>query len=712
MTSPVKQRLRIGGTIVSARTNVLLNRAIHVSEYKPSSFGDEVWDLSPAIQDRHSAGQALHWKRFPEVLRKACKIYVFALVNVVEDAPRLPFSRSHFPHIKTIWGELGPLLTFCNWLEGQGITGFDRVTVADLNRYLAYVTEKEDASSGWKRMALLAVQRLQVYREVLPPDCRLPGERIWGGASAAELAEAETPWHGWNKTPRISPHVMETLLSAALLVIDTVAADVVPVANRILAMRSLAHQVAPDIRRENVRDVNQGVANQQQLLALLKALRAAGQHLPGIREGGAKKVDLCGLAVAGWMNHSRIARMPSTHLMLEESGLPIKVGLFSVEKFSSYEATPWRGDALSAQQVVDLLRHITAACFIVIVYLSGIRTGEALNLQRGCISRDEKLGLTFLAGQQLKTRDDRRRERSRHTIPWVVTEETAAAVGILEQLTTGTLLFPGADFRSEERFVRASSRTRTIGSISSDIARFIKWFNDEIAQTVHHPVIANDPLGKITGRRFRRTLAWHIVRRPGGTVAGAKQYGHLRTQLTQGYAGQADAGFTDEITIEEFLLRAETIHEDSERLNQGEHVSGPAADEYRDRVSAGAKFAGLAVPSRAVAEKALANRALEVHHGALLTCVYRAESAACRSDDNSSADTGGPTWRHCRLNCVNAARTDRDIANVRKHIQELQRDLSLPGMPGPLKDRIAFRLGEHRRFLEEHDRSKPNGGKA
>jgi len=293
MTSPVKQPLQIGGTIVSAGTNVLLNRTIHVSDYKPSSFGDQVWDLSPAIQDRHSAGQALHWNRFPEVLRKACKIYVFALVNVVEDAPRLPFSRSHFPHIKTIWCELGPLLAFCNWLEGQGITGFDQVTVADLNRYLAYVTEKEDASSNWKRTALLAVQRLQVYREVLPPDCRLPGERIWGGASAAELAEAETPWHGWNKTPRISPHVMETLLSAALMVIDTVAADVVPVANRILAMRSLAHQVAPDIRRENVRDVNQGVANQQQLRAILKALRAAGQHLPGIREGGAKKVDLC-----------------------------------------------------------------------------------------------------------------------------------------------------------------------------------------------------------------------------------------------------------------------------------------------------------------------------------------------------------------------------------------------------------------------------------
>jgi integrase len=712
MTTPVRQRIRIGGTVVGAKTNVLLNRTIYVEDGNVSGFGDQVWDLSPAIEDRHSAGQALHWNRFPDAFREACKIYVFALVNVVEDAPRLPFSRSDFPHIKTIWGEMGPLFIFCKWLEEENISGFDQVTVPDLNRYLSYVTEKEGASSSWKRVALLAVQRLQVYREVLPPECRLPSERIWGGESAAELAQAETPWHGWNKTPRISPQVMETLLSAALLVVDTIAADVVPVASRILEMRSLAHQVAPDIRRRNVREVPQTAAMQEQLSALLMALRDKGRPLPGIHEGGAEKIDLGGLAVGGWMNYSLISRMPLVDLMLGESGLPIEVGMFRVEKFSSYEESPWRSDPLSAEQVVGLLRHITAACFIIIVYLSGIRTGEALNLQRGCISRDEKLGLTFLAGQQLKTRDDRRRERSRNTIPWVVTDETAKAVGILEKFTNGSLLFPGADFCSEERFVRGSLRTRTIGSISSDMVRFIKWFNDEVAPTVHHPLIANDPLGKITGRRFRRTLAWHIVRRPGGTVAGAKQYGHLRTQVTQGYAGQADAGFTDEITMEEFLLRAETIHEDSERLKRGEHVSGPAADEYRDRVSTGAKFAGLAVPSRAVAEKALTNRALEVHHGALVTCVYRAESAACRSDDNSSAATEGPTWRHCRLNCVNAARTDRDIANVRKHIQELQRDLSLPGMPGPLEDRIAFRLGEHRRFLEEHDRSKPNGGKA
>jgi hypothetical protein len=123
--------------------------------------------------------------------------------------------------------------------------------------------------------------------------------------------------------------------------------------------------------------------------------------------------------------------------------------------------------------------------------------------------------------------------------------------------------------------------------------------------------------------RLRRTLAWHIVRRPGGTIAGATQYGHLHTQMIQGYAGGAHSGFLNDITFEQFLHRAEIIHDDSQRRERGEHVSGPAADEYRARVARASTFAGLTVTTKSQINNALSNPDLQIHHGAVVTCVFR-----------------------------------------------------------------------------------------
>jgi hypothetical protein len=56
--------------------------------------------------------------------------------------------------------------------------------------------------------------------------------------------------------------------------------------------------------------------------------------------------------------------------------------------------------------------------------------------------------------------------------------------------------------------------------------------------------VANEPAKGIATRTQphtasadrSRTLAWHIVRRPRGLIAGAIQYGHLHAQITLGYA--------------------------------------------------------------------------------------------------------------------------------------------------------------------------------
>ncbi len=261
----------VAGIDVGPETEVVINRTLHIDGIR-CRFGDPVWDLSAAIEDRHSARQAVHWEGFLMPFRHACKLYLFALLNIVDDAPRLDSARSLYPHIKTILAELVPLRRFTTWLAERGVTSFDRVSAEHLDDYLRHVTETSGVSAQSKRSALQAIKRLHLYRDALPAHCRLPAGPLWGGASARGLAHYESSWGKPNTTPRIHPDVMEPLLSAALVVTHTVAADLLPAARNLLAMRHLAHQIAPDIRRAPTRTVSVFETTKAQLECLLAAL--------------------------------------------------------------------------------------------------------------------------------------------------------------------------------------------------------------------------------------------------------------------------------------------------------------------------------------------------------------------------------------------------------------------------------------------------------
>lgn len=83
----------------------------------------------------------------------------------------------------------------------------------------------------------------------------------------------------------------------------------------------------------------------------------------------------------------------------------------------------------------------------------------------------------------------------------------------------------------------------------------------------------------------------------------------------------------------------------------GPHISGPSASRYKDRVAQAPQFVGRTVSTNAQVNAALANPSLQIHHGALLTCVWRPETALCQ--DGTSADK--PAWSRCRLTCQNIA---------------------------------------------------------
>ncbi|KMS86688.1 hypothetical protein ACZ91_35330 [Streptomyces regensis] len=704
MTSPARTAFVVDKLEVTDASPVLIRRTLHIAVASDlvCRFGDNRWDLAAAVPDRHSAGQAICWDIYPAPFVEQCKLYVFALANVLDDAPRLPYARSKYPSIKTIQGDLQGLRAFADWLNKQGLQQFSQATEQVLDRYYHHISD-QTASNDWKRCRFLAVQRLHAYRDFLPAHCQLPEGLLWGGATAAELAESSGPWGTENRTKRIAPDVMEILLSAALLTIDTIAADLLPAARALIQMRGLACSVAPDIRRGRTRDSSEREINKQQAACMLTALKATGGTLPGRRENGTTVLDVPGTAIGFWLHKAKLLEHPQLIAQINASGLTIKANLVRVARFRRVEGRPWHRGEMDAAELVTTLRVVRAACFLVIAYLSGVRTGEVLNLQRRCITRDPKLKLIFMSGIQMKA-SDQRRERSPQTIPWVVTEQTARAVMVLQELSPGSSLFPPGHFYSEQWHAKNPTRTRTPGSTSADLTLFIDWFNQSVAPFINHPVIPADPAGPIEAPRLRRTLAWHIVRRPGGLVAGSTQYGHVGTQIMQGYAGMADAGFRDELSYEELLARAEAIYEDHQRLLNGEHVSGPAAATYRDRVAAGAQFAGMTITTSTQVNHALANDNLQIHHGELLTCVYRHATAACR--DPRDADVVGPAWPRCRLTCSNIARTDRDIHELSSHVHQLQEDLSMPGMPAPLQASIQRNLDGHTRAIAEHDAAR------
>jgi hypothetical protein len=88
----------------------------------------------------------------------------------------------------------------------------------------------------------------------------------------------------------------------------------------------------------------------------------------------------------------------------------------------------------------------------------------------------------------------------------------------------------------------AMLRSRVGGSrsetwINHDIAEFLAWVETYCTEHGRSDRIPPDPVHPVIfSARLRRTLAWFIVRRSRGLVAAAIQYGHLRVQMTLGYA--------------------------------------------------------------------------------------------------------------------------------------------------------------------------------
>ncbi|WDG33299.1 hypothetical protein N7925_35715 [Streptomyces sp. CA-278952] len=677
-----------------------------------SVFADQRWRLSPAVFEGHTTAFSIDFSPVTAPFLPTVKTLIWLLLNHSSAGVSTFYFRPRTLAIPTITATFRNLRLFTDWLHGRGRTCFGEVSLADLDDYAAHVKAAE-SSHALREDRLSIVNRVWSYRDLLPEADRLPQTPPWRGERIQDILQQRRAIREENRTPRIHPETMAALLGWALRFVETFAADITAAFDEHLVLsersgRSRRGRNIPPSRRPKG-------ALTDDLRALLADYREQGRPLPGFRDNdGTLRVNLSHLAKV--LDTARGALdAPSNRAVFAEARLPVIEGApLDAPVTGRLDGWPWHAATIEYTEAGPLTRHLSTACFIVISYLSGMSPGEVLSLERGCVERDQANGLVLLRGRHWKgVRDDagdKRPEGEIRADPWVVTEVVATAVAVLERLHTSTWLFPATLF-TDGRDGAAMLRSRVGGSrsetrINHDLAEFLAWVETYCSERGRGDGIPPDPVYPVIfSGRLRRTLAWFIVRRPRGLVAAAIQYGHLRVQMTLGYAGNYASGFPDDLAFEDWLARLDTLADAHQRLREGELVSGPAAETYRYRVQAATRFAGRVLRTKRHANAMLANPDLQIFPGKGMTCVLDPKRAACRLRSEEDSTRRTPDLDDCRPNCVNIARTDRDIEQVHVQIEQLRPLVDDPLAPAFRHVREQHELDRLERIVTAHANS-------
>jgi len=385
----------------------------------------------------------------------------------------------------------------------------------------------------------------------------------------------------------------------------------------------------------------------------------------------------------------------------------------SVDVTGRINGMPWRGQ-LDFSEAGTLMRHLGTAAAIICLYLTGMRPQEVRGLRSGCCpepepAADGTAGRHLIRSHRYKNVTD---EDGNHVsageereVPWVAITPVVRAIRVLERIVPdGEYLFSSA----HHDFVFQHGYPGTIKkhALNERVEDFVAWANREAeAHGLTDQVIAQDPHGSIGVSRFRRTLAWHIARRPGGLIALAIQYGHMRTVLdartSSGYATRSRRGVHSVLDIETALAAADTAARLRDRVTAGEKVSGPAARRALTAAAQTPRFEGRIVP-KTFARKATAFLArdgvvLYDNPDAFLICAFKRDTALCEPGPGATA----PRQYDCRPGCGNTVRTDAHARQLRERADEIEQ---LAGhAPTPVGTRLRSHTNRLRATAQAHD---------
>lgn len=670
-------------------------------------YGDTVWSFLALTQNPSAPDDQIHWDDFPPGYRETLRHAAWALVN-------FPLSNTDLVrHAGAMRAKLGAAImqqtirnwrVFALWLERRDITTLAAATVEDLADYSRYLAKESGLESYTVQSHLTGLTRLHIYTRTYLAPADVLIEPPWIEEGVSEYLPGGAVSVGENITEPITPETLGPLLIWALRMVEDFADDIIDA----FTERKRLTAVAEACRKQGA-----GIDN---LLPLVTRLKAAGKPIPTRLKYG--KTAAAGLFLAGITSTSPYAVNYLFNQTEWRDYLHANPGpaVLSTPIRGTIDGQPWHS-GIQFDEATTLMKQMVGACFIVIAYLTGMRPGEILALEHGCCpdpdGPPDAARRHVIRGRHFKTaRDEHGNHQSAGVIrntPWIAVPQVVRAIRVLERIVgPGKLLFDAVT-TDRRRSFRREGRSLSSSTIRQRVQSAIDLFNDLAKQHGRDAeVIPPDPHGWIGIRRFRRTLAWHIARKPGGLVALALQYGHMRTIVSEGYYSRARGGIHELVDFETARVVAEHLSDVHEALQNGEGVSGPAARRLiNSAIREHEQFEGMILTNRQ-AKNLLSDPTLNVYNnpGAFLTCNYDPSKNPLCHRGRDGSDRGMPNPSRCQSSCANIARTDTHVEDLIREAGRLLTEADSPLTPMPLADRLRLQSAELHSLAERHRRER------
>ncbi|MFJ5280322.1 integrase [Streptomyces parvulus] len=665
-------------------------------------YGSAIWPLAPLIDNPGTRLFTIYWRGCPAPFLDQVKLATWTMINgrlrptYLQDRGARARARTSAADMRDTCYEW---LRLARWLHVRRITSLDACT-EDVWR--AYISERlaDGVIRGSAEKICARLTDLWAFDQLSasPAGITRPpweAEGIDDYLPSADGSRAE------NSMEPLDPKVLGPLLVWAIRFVDDFADDILAswqARERLLATAA-NNEAGPE-----------GLAALAQLL--LPAARS-GEPLPSVQMHGRRSLARTYVAALTGASLSQVDRFNERHRLSDLANARPGPCPLPVPVTGQINGNPWR-EHMDFDEAGELMRHLGTAAVIICLYLTGMRPQEVQGLRSGCCPDPEPAaggtpGRHLIRSHHYKNVTD---EDGNHVsageereVPWVAITPVVHSIRVLERMVPpGEMLLSSSH---HDYIYRRSLHGVLKGSSLRDrIEDFVAWANHEAH--VHHlpdQVIPEDPHGAIGMARFRRTLAWHIARRPGGLIALAIQYGHMRTVLdartSSAYGSRSRGGVHSVLDVETALAAADTAAHLRDRLAAGERISGPAARRAITVAASSPRFEGRIVP-RTFAKKAarfLARDGVVLYDNpdAFLICAFKHDNALCEPEPDATA----PRQYACQTGCGNTVRTDGHARDIRERADEI--DQLASAAPEKIARRLRRNADNLRVAADTHD---------